>query len=89
MRKHKGSEPSRPTSEGYLLPEDAHLTLVQTSEHLHLLARLTAPRSPHDDLPQAELSLKPAALAHCFRELADQLDRSLQQVSWPKVPPIA
>ncbi|MEZ0472773.1 XAC0095 family protein [Luteimonas salinilitoris] len=89
MRKHKGSEPSRPASEGYLLPEDAHLTLIQTSEHLHLLARLTAPRSPHDDLPEAELSLKPVALAHCFQELADRLDHTLRQVRWPEAPPAA
>lgn len=89
MRKHKGSEPSRSASEGYLLPEGVHLTLVQTSGHLHLLARLTAPRSLHDDLPQAELSLKPVALAHCFRELADRLDHTLRQVRWPADPPAA
>ncbi|MEZ0471096.1 XAC0095 family protein [Luteimonas salinilitoris] len=70
----------------YQLPEDAHLTLEQTRDRLRLLARLAAPRSPHDDLPEAELSLAPAALAHCFQELAERLDSSLRRVHWPESP---
>ncbi|WP_149194394.1 XAC0095 family protein [Luteimonas suaedae] len=71
----------------YQLPEDAHLALEQTRDRLRLLARLAAPRSPQDDLPEAELPLAPAALAHCFEELADRLDSSLRRVRWPQSPP--
>ncbi|WP_407353787.1 XAC0095 family protein [Luteimonas sp. R10] len=82
--------PARPATPGcYQLPEDAHLALEQTRDRLRLLACLAAARSPHDDRPEAELSLKPAALAHCFQELADRLDCSLRQVHWPKAPPPA
>ncbi|NZA26837.1 hypothetical protein H0E84_10615 [Luteimonas sp. SJ-92] len=85
MHAHKGSEPVRPAPEGYLLPEDAHLALVQVRDRLHLLACLAAPRSPHDDLPSAELPLRPAALADCFQELADRCGRSLEEARWPGV----
>jgi hypothetical protein len=68
----------------YQLPEEAHLALQQTRDRLRLLACLAAPRSPLDDRPVAELSLVPAALAHCFQELADRLDDSLQQARWPE-----
>ncbi|NZA27204.1 hypothetical protein H0E84_12510 [Luteimonas sp. SJ-92] len=80
--------PARPiaTPGCYQLPEEAYLALQQTRDRLRLLACLAAPRSPHDDLPAAELSLEPAALAHCFQELADRLDRSLQQIHWPSTP---
>ncbi|MEZ0471149.1 XAC0095 family protein [Luteimonas salinilitoris] len=83
--------PARPiaTPGCYQLPEDAHLALEQTRDRLRLLACLAAPRSPHDDLPEAAFLLKPAALAHCFQELADRLDRILQQVHWPGASPSA
>ncbi|NZA28655.1 hypothetical protein H0E84_19965 [Luteimonas sp. SJ-92] len=71
----------------YRLPEEVHLELQQTRDRLRLLACLTAPRSPQDDLPIAELSLAPAALAQCFQELADRLDSSLREVYWPDSPP--
>ncbi|NZA27206.1 hypothetical protein H0E84_12520 [Luteimonas sp. SJ-92] len=78
----KGPGSFAPTPGCYQLSEDAHLALEQTRDRLRLLACLAAPRSPQDDLPVAELPLKPAALAHCFMELAGQLDHSLRQTHW-------
>ncbi|KAB8185246.1 hypothetical protein FKV24_010770 [Lysobacter maris] len=69
---------------GYLLPEDAYRTLEQVRDRLDLLARLAAPRAAQEDAPEAELPLRIAALAQCFEELADQLDRGLRAARWSK-----
>ncbi|NZA27192.1 hypothetical protein H0E84_12450 [Luteimonas sp. SJ-92] len=82
----KGTARPDAASGCYQLPEEAHLALAQTRDRLHLLARLAAPRSTQDDLPGAELPLKPAALAHCFQELAERLDHSLAEARWPEPP---
>ncbi|AWV08628.1 XAC0095 family protein [Marilutibacter maris] len=76
-------DPTAPAT-GYLLPEDAYRTLEQARDRLDLLARLAAPRDPQDDAPEAELPLRIAALAQCFEELADQLDRGLRAARWSK-----
>jgi hypothetical protein len=65
---------------GYVLPEDAHLALVQARDHLRLLARLTEPRIAADD---DELPLSPLALAHCFDRLARDLDDIVNAARWP------
>ena len=78
MRKRKGSEPSRPTSMGYLLSEDAHLALLQTRGQLRLLALLADPRA--SDEP--ELVLSPGALAECFWRLAGELDKVAEAALW-------
>ncbi|MEZ0472913.1 XAC0095 family protein [Luteimonas salinilitoris] len=78
MRKHTGSEPSRPTSIGYLLPEDAHLALTQTRDQLRLLALLADPRG--SDEP--DLMLRPGALAECFWRLAGDLDEVAEAAAW-------
>lgn len=80
----KGPRSPAAAPDCYQLPEEAHLALEQTRDRLRLLACLAAPRSQHDDLPEAEMPLKPAALAHCFHELADRLDHSMRQIHWPE-----
>lgn len=79
MRKHKGSEPSRPTLDGYVLPEDAHLALLQTRDQLRLLALLADPRG----FEEPELRLPSGALAECFRRLAGDLDGVAKAAVWP------
>jgi hypothetical protein len=79
MRKHKGSEPPRPESLSYLLPEDAHLALLQTRDQLRLLALLADPRGCNE----LELSLPPSALAECFWRLARDLDVVVGAAVWP------
>ena len=65
--------------DGYLLPEDALLALVQAREQLRLLARLTEPAAAHDD---AELAVSPMALAHCFDRLAGDLQGVIDAAHW-------
>lgn len=79
MRKRKGTEPSHPIPEGYLLPEDAHLALLQTRDQLRLLALLADPRG----LDESELRLSPGALAECFWRLAGDLDGVAKAAVWP------
>lgn len=81
MRKRKGTEPPHPTPDGYLLPEDAHLALLQTRDQLRLLAVLADPRGFDDP----ELRLSSGALAECFRRLAGDLDGVVKAAVWPAV----
>lgn len=69
------------TSDSYLLPDDAHRTLIQTRDHLRLLAQLTEPQG--DGCPDV-VYLSAEALAHCFDRLADDLDR-IAQAAMPAV----
>jgi hypothetical protein len=78
MRKRKGTEP-RPVPEGYLLPEDAHLALLQTRDQLRLLAVLADPRG----IDEPELRLSSGALAECFWRLAGDLDGVAKAAVWP------
>ena len=64
---------------GYLLPEDALLALVQTRDQLRLLARLTEPVAAEDD---AELAVSPMALARCFDRLAGDLQGVIDAAHW-------
>jgi hypothetical protein len=66
-----------------VLPEDAHLALVHTRDHLRLLARLTEPRTAADD---EELPLSPIALAYCFERLAGDLDDIVGEARWSRSP---
>ncbi|MFC5592973.1 XAC0095 family protein [Lysobacter niastensis] len=82
MRKDHRTNPATPKANapmGYVLPEDAHLALVQTRDHLRLLARLTEPRT---DTGADELPLCPLALAHCFDRLARDLDEVVGAAVW-------
>jgi hypothetical protein len=81
MRKRKATDSVRPTPEGYLLPEDAHLALLQTRDQLRLLALLADPRG--SDEP--ELRLSSGALAECFWRLAGDLDGVAKATVWPAV----
>ncbi|MBB5882563.1 hypothetical protein GGR74_003797 [Xanthomonas arboricola] len=66
----------------YLLPEGAQLRLLQTRDHLRLLATLASPRSTltnHFNEPHVSLD----ALAFCFDLLAEQLETVLNQVLTP------
>lgn len=79
MRKRKATEPPRPTCDGYLLPEDAHLSLLQTRDQLRLLALLADPRG----FEEPELRLSSSALAECFWRLAGDLDGVAKAAVWP------
>ena len=84
MRKEHRNAAATPkaiATTGYVLPEDAHLALVQTCDQLRLLARLTEPGHAADD---DELSLSPLALAHCFDRLASELDGIVDAAQWPR-----
>jgi hypothetical protein len=79
MRKREVTEPVRPTPEGYLLPEDAHISLLQARDQLRLLALLADPRG----LDEPELRLSSGALAECFWRLAGELDGVAKAAVWP------
>lgn len=82
MRKEHRATPATPKAiapTGYVLPEDAQLALVQTRDHLRLLARLTEPQA---DAGADELALCPLALAHCFDRLARDLDHVVDAALW-------
>jgi hypothetical protein len=63
---------------GYMLPEDAHLALIQTRDQLRLMARLIEPGIDADD----ERTLSSTALAHCFERLAHDLDGVVEVARW-------
>lgn len=65
----------------YRLPEDAQLRLQQIHDRLELLAAMTMPRKPGDDAADG-LCIRPSALAHCFRELAEDVAGVLHAARW-------
>ncbi|TDK21059.1 hypothetical protein E2F46_15275 [Luteimonas aestuarii] len=65
---------------GYVLPEQAHLALLQLRDHLRLLARLTEPAVVSGD---EEIPVSPEALAQCFERMARDLDGVLAATTWP------
>jgi|GEM_PF-6253081 len=62
---------------GYLVPATAHQALIQTRDHLRLLAQLA---EPHGTVGPDVVYLSAQALAHCFDRLADDLDRIAEAV---------
>jgi hypothetical protein len=75
---HNASNPQRPPAV-YVLPEKAHLELVELREHLRLMGRLAEPgtaASDHDNL------LQPHALAWWFKRLRRDVDRILKSTYW-------
>ena len=64
----------------YQLPEEAHLALVRTREHLLLLARLTDSQTLAIEEP---LQISPTALAQFFVRLAGDLDGVIRAAQWP------
>lgn len=60
------------SAHSYRIPIDAYQALIQTRDHLRLLAQLTEPQGEVD--PDV-VYLSAQALAHCFDRLADDLDR--------------
>ena len=73
MRKEPASNSSRP--HGYVLPAQAHASLLRTRDHLQLLTRLTAARIAYD---AAELELSQDALVHSFHRLARDVDEVIK-----------
>jgi hypothetical protein len=72
MRQGKRSSPR--VVRGYLLPQTAHVALVQARNQLQLLAELAGPR---DEAELDRLFLQAAGLADCFDRLARELDEVL------------
>ncbi len=68
------SVPNTPdyATRSYLLPLAAHQCLIQTRDHLRLLAQLAEPQGA---VGPDVVYLSAQALAHCFDRLADDLDR--------------
>ena len=74
-----GQHAHAPAPTVYVLPEQAHLALVQMRDHLRLLARLTdtgTEASRHDAV------LRPDAMAWCFSRLARDLDDIVGVTYW-------
>jgi hypothetical protein len=74
-----GQRAHAPAPTVYVLPEQAHLALVQMRDHLRLLARLTetgTEASCHDNI------LRPDAMAWCFSRLARDLDDIVGVAYW-------
>ncbi len=66
----------------YFVPSTAYEALVQTRDHLRLLAQLTEPQG---EVGPDVIYLSAQALAHCFDRFADDLDRVAQAID-PVVP---
>ncbi len=62
----------------YRINEDTQLQLVQARDRLALLASLTQPTGCREEA----VSLSPAALAHCFSQLADTLKDVVASAEW-------
>jgi hypothetical protein len=62
---------AKPASPAYVLPESAHLSLIQMRDHLRLLARLTDTGTAASDVTA---KVTPDAMAWCFSRLARDLD---------------
>ena len=71
MRKERAPK-SRPH---YVLPVEAHASLLRTRDHLQLLARLTGARITYD---AAELELTQDALVKSFHRLACAVDEVIK-----------
>ncbi|WP_394537598.1 hypothetical protein PRJ39_15900 [Lysobacter enzymogenes] len=69
--------PSLASSAGYLLPVDAHRSLIQVRDQLRLLAQLAEPKG---EQAVDVIYLSAEALALCFDRLADDLDSVAQAV---------
>lgn len=78
------NEPQHFEPQHYQLPDEAYHRLAQARDQLQLLARLTAGRSHHDDLPGNELQISAAPLSQCFQQLATELDSCLQAAFYPR-----
>jgi hypothetical protein len=61
----------------YVLPEQAHLDLIQMREHLRLLARLTEV----GNLPP-DAQVRPDAFVWSFSRLARDMDRVIDAAYW-------
>ena len=75
---HDASHPRRSPAV-YVLPEKAHLELVEIRAHLRLMARLSEPgtaASDHDTL------LHPHALAWWFKRFERDIGRVLKATHW-------
>jgi hypothetical protein len=75
---HNASNPQRLPAV-YVLPEKAHLELVEMRAHLRLMSRLAEPgtvASDHDNL------LQPDAMAWWFKRLNRDIDRILKSTYW-------
>lgn len=66
----------------FLLSAGSHKALIQTRDHLRLLAQLTEPQG--EGSPDV-VYLSGEALAHCFDRLADDLDL-IAKAAAPSIP---
>ena len=70
MRSNSRARPTT-TPAAWLLPEPAHLSLIQMRDHLRLLASLSEHGTVASDRAHY---LRPDAMAWCFTSLARDLD---------------
>jgi hypothetical protein len=78
MRSNSRARPTT-TPAAWLLPEPAHLSLIQMRDHLRLLARLTDTGTAASD---ATAKVTPDAMAWCFSRLARDLDDVIDAAHW-------
>ena len=78
MRSNSRARPTT-TPAAWLLPEPAHLSLIQMRDHLRLLARLTDTGAAASD---AAAKVTSEAMAWCFSRLARDLDDVIDAAHW-------
>lgn len=78
MRSNSRARPTT-TPAAWLLPEPAHLSLIQMRDHLRLLARLTDTGTAASDVAA---KVTPDAMAWCFSRLARDLDDVIDATRW-------
>jgi len=72
---------AKPASPAVIIPQAAHLSLIQMRDHLRLLARLTDTGTVASAL---DARVAPDAMAWCFSRLARDLDAVIGAAS-PKI----
>ena len=63
----------------FVIPDHAHLELVQIRDHLRLLTRLTETGTAASD---HDMHLRPDALAWWFSRLSRDIDHILEETYW-------
>ena len=63
----------------FVIPDHAHLELVQIRDHLRLLTRLTEPGTAASD---HDMQLRPHAMSWWFSRLSRDIDHILEETYW-------
>ena len=74
--------PEAPASAGFVIPEDAHVELIQLHQHLRLqawLADIGGPASRED------AHLRPDALAWWFTRVCRDIERIVEATYWSRL----